>query len=300
MISTVKGRGAVLALIFLLSSLGVNAQLMEKLKQRAKEKGIETSDEVSYDITAYDPNMETGNEEGFEELDLESVQEFYDKDVVMALYDYEGRLVQTAYFDAETIAMRTEVNDSSTKPLYHDDKGKVYAYNDTDGQYENMTLLPSSSMGFMVAGLTTQVYKLPQEPYFEAYKALEDAGSGLNFLVLEMAFIYKPSHFKSDNYTPVKVACSRSSDCVRFSYNDPEYPGSYIQFDTQGRLNEFYINSTNEAFKDNPSGKFVFTYESCTVTLPDSVERSMMPGPLNKFLKLERGLEPWKHNKKDK
>lgn len=295
-----NNRSTILILLFLFTGTVASAQLMEKLKQRAKEKGIETSDEVSYDITAYDPNMETGDDERFEELDLKSVQDFYNEDVVMALFDSEGRLVQTAYFDAETIAMRTEVNDGSPKPLFHDDKGKVYAYNDIDGQYENMEILPSSSMGFMVAGLTTQMYKLPPEPYFEAMSALEEAGSGLNFLVLEMAFIYKPSHFGGDDYAMEKVSCNGSSDCVRFNYKDPEYPGSYIQFDAQGRLNEFYINSTNEAFKDNPAGKFVFKYESCSVKLPDSVERSMIPGPLNKFLKLERGLEPWKHNKKDK
>jgi len=293
-----KVRSAILVLLFLFTGAVANAQLMEKLKQRAKEKGIETSDEVSYDITAYDPNMDTGDDEDFEELDLKSAQEFYNRDVVMTLYGSDGSLTQTAYFDADVVAMRTEM-ESSPNPVYHDATGKVYAYNSNAGQYERMELLPSSSMGFLVAGMTTQVYQLPQQPYFEALKALEEIGSGLNFLVLEMAFIYHPSHFKGDNYISEKVSCSGSNECVRFNYSDPEYSGSYIQFDEQGRLNEFYISSENGAFEENPSGKFVFTYETCSVELPQAVERSLIPGPLNKFLKLERGLEPWKHNKKD-
>lgn len=88
--------------------------------------------------------------------------------------------------------MRTDLA-NGTKPVYHDDKGKVYAYNNDEGQYENIVLLPSSNMGFMVAGLTTQLYKLPHAPYFDALIALDKVGSGLNFLVLEMASSTSPS-----------------------------------------------------------------------------------------------------------
>ncbi len=288
-----------LILLFIFSSVVANGQLLEKLKERAKEKGIETSDEVTYDISAYDPDMDVSDGDDYEELELKSASDFYNKDVVMALYDYDGQLTHTSYFDAEVIAMRTELA-NGTKPAYHDDKGRFYGYNKDENQYESMVILPSSSMGFMVAGMTSQMYKLPHQPYFDALKALDKVGSGLNFLVLEMAFVYKPEHFGDEYYSPVKVSCNGSGDCTRFVYNDPEYPGSYIQFDERGRLDEFYINSTNDAFKDNPSGKFVFTYKECTVELPDAVEQSMVPGPLNKILNLERGLEPWKHNKKDK
>lgn len=271
---------------------------MDRLKKRAEEKGIEVSDEVTYDRSAYDPNMDVSDGDDYVALELGSVSEFYNKDVVMALYDQNGQLTQTSYFDSEGIVMRTEL-ENGTKSVYHDDKGRVYAYNGDENQYEDMALLPSTSMGFMVAGMTTQLYKLPHPPYFDALKALDKLGSGLNFLVLEMAFIYKPEHFQEAYYSPVKISCNGSQECVRFEYNDPEYPGSYIQFDEQGRLDEFYINSTQEKFKDNPAGRFVFTYKDTSVELPDSVERSMVPGPLNKILNLERGLEPWKYNKKD-
>ncbi|WP_242205177.1 hypothetical protein [Aestuariivivens insulae] len=279
-------------ILTLINCLSLQAQLLEKLKERAKEKGLQVK-EVSYDSTAVN--------RGFEEEEIpeiKSPRDFYNNDVVMALYNNDI-LVQTAFFDAETIAMRTE-QVSNPKPIYHDDQGKFYAYNKDKGQYETIKLLPASNMGFMTAGITTQAYKLPPEPYFNAYKTLEELGSGLNFLILELAFIYKPSHFtNNDYYIQETVTCINSSTCTRFNYNDPEYPDSYIQFDNQGRLNELYINSTNPKLKDEPKGKFVFSYRPCTVKIPDAVEQSMIPGPLGKIINLEKGLEPWKHNKKD-
>ena len=283
-----------LAILLLFSSQLTIAQLLDKLKQRAQERGMETR-ELSYDSTAYDSDAEVYEDERV----IRSAHDFYDKDVIMALYK-ENILIQTAYFDEETIAMRTE-QVGNPHPIYHDDSGKIYAYNGDEDQYETMTLLPSSSMGFMTAGMTTQFYKLPHEPYFNALKALDALGSGLNFLVLEMAFIYNPNHFRNNDYYIEKiVSCNGTNNCVKFIYDDPEYEGSYIQFDDQDRLDELYINSNNPKAQENPTGKFVFDYKPCSVKLPKAVERSMVPGPLGKILPLEKGLEPWKYNKADK
>jgi hypothetical protein len=158
-------------------------------------------------------------------------------------------------------------------------------------------------MGFMSVG-TAEIYKLPSEPYAEAYMFLAEKDIALDFMKVELAFIYKPQHFMDDDlYSAQNVTCNGIEQCVRFNYNDPEYEGSYIQFDVKGRLVEFNINSTSTQFSDdtkNSSGKFVYSYQECHVELPDAVEQSMIPGPLGKMLNLERGLEPWKHNKKDK
>ncbi|WP_282135445.1 hypothetical protein [Seonamhaeicola maritimus] len=273
------------------------AQLLDALKKRAKEKGLETQ-EVSYD-----PNAAQQNSTNYTEIEINKAEDFFTKDVIMETYDANGALVQTSFFDKEVIAMRTESR-VTPKPIYHDRKGKFYAYNAEIGKYENMSLLPSSSMGFMTAGMTTQVYKLPQDPYFEAFEALSNLDIAMNFLVLELAFIYKPFHFEDDAfYSLVEVKCGNST-CKRFNYNDNEYNGSYIQFDDQDRLVEFNIISTNKQLTQderNPSGKFKYYYKECEVILPeDVVERSMVPGPLGKIIPLEKGLEPWKHNKKDK
>lgn len=273
------------------------AQLLEKLKQGAKEKGLETR-EMSYDSTAYDASKDHSDEEEYE---LNSASDFFANDVVMDLYNKDGQLVQTSYFDAETIAMRTD-NRVTPKPVYHDSKGYVYAFNNDVDHYEKTSFLPGSSMGFMTAGLTTQVYKLPQEPYFEAFETLSKNDIALNFLMVELAFVYKPEHFEGDdNYRLQNVPCFPDV-CKRFYYNDPEYKGSYIQFDNKGRLVELNINSTNPQLDDskNPAGRFVYKYNECSVELPDAVEQSMVPGPLGKIIDLKKGLEPWKHNKKDK
>ncbi|TXG35071.1 hypothetical protein [Seonamhaeicola maritimus] len=282
--------------VFLLGSTA-QAQLLDALKKRAKEKGLETQ-EVSYD-----PNAAQQNSTNYTEIEINKAEDFFTKDVIMETYNANDALVQTSFFDKEVIAMRTESR-VTPKPIYHDRKGKFYAYNAEIGKYENMSLLPSSSMGFMTAGMTTQVYKLPQEPYFEAFEALSNLDIAMNFLVLELAFIYKPFHFEDDEaYSLSEVSCGNRT-CKRFNYNDQELKGSYIQFDDHDRLVEFYIISKGKQLTQderNPSGKFKYYYKESEVILPENVvERSMVPGPLGKIIPLEKGLEPWKHNKKDK
>ena len=286
----------ILFVFLLFTGFQAEAQLLDKLKERAKEKGLETR-EVSFDTTDNEKNRTTSFEE--EELQINSARDFFNKDVVMALYNAKGDLVQTSYFDAESIAMRTETV-VKRKPIYHDRKGKFYGYNEDKGYYETMSLLPASSMGFMMAGMIPQAYKLPPEPYLEAYSAIQELDLTISYLVLELALIYKPSHFMDDdNYTLQNITFP--DVCIRFNYNDPDYAGSYIQFDDKDRLIEFFITTTNPQYEtDNPTGKFVYTYRECHVQLPEAEEQSMIPGPLGKLIPLEKGLEPWKHNKKDK
>ncbi|MFC4721381.1 hypothetical protein ACFO5O_03535 [Geojedonia litorea] len=292
-----KTKILLLSALFLLIGFEAEAQLLDKLKQRAKEKGLETR-EVSFDSTAYNNDNNYNN---IQEVELETLRDFFTTDVIMALYNKDGQQVQTSFFDADVIAMRTK-QEGNPNPIYHDTKGMLYGFNVEEGHYEKMSILPASSMGFMMAGMTTQAYKLPPEPYYEAFEFLSEKDIALNFIVLELAFIYKPEHFEDDdNYTLQNITFP--DVCKRFNYNDPEYQGSYIQFDEKGRLVEFNINSTNPQFTDdskNSSGKFVYSYQECHVQLPEAIEQSMVPGPLGKMLNLERGLEPWKHNKKDK
>lgn len=284
----------------LLIGLGYNAQaqILDKLKQRAKEKGLETR-EVSYDTSLDEKNGANALE--MEDLTVNAAKDFFNKDVIMTMYDENGQYIQTLYFDSDVIAMRVE-SDTQPKPIYQDHKGMMYAYNEGEGYYEKVSILPSSSMGFMMAGMLPQAYKLPPEPYLEAFSALQELDLSISFLVLELAFVYKPHHFTGDDYyMPEKVSCNGSNNCTRFNYNDPDYKGSYIEFDDKGRLLELYINAIKPSMgEESSSGKFIYTYEDCSVKLPDAVEQSMIPGPLGKMLNLERGLEPWKHNKQDK
>lgn len=289
-------RQHLIAILLLISSQIISAQLLDALKKRAQERGMETR-EVSYDSAAYDPNALDYDEE----KEINSVYDFFTNDVVMKLYN-EGTLMQTAYFDKETIAMRTD-SKANPKPIYHDRKGKFYAFNEKLNQYESVSLLPASSMGFMMAGMIPQFYKLPQSPYLNAFEALAKMDIAINFYVLELAFIYEPKHFEdTDAYTKSITRCA-SGSCTKFSYNDPEYSGSYILFDTMGKLREFYIKTDVKqpsGDNKNQTGKFVFSYKPVDVTLPEAVEQSLVPGPLGKLIPLEKGLEPWKYNKADK
>ncbi len=295
-----KTKLIITTLLVVFSGFNAEAQLLEKLKKRAKEKGLETRD-ISFDSTDNVKNRSASSND--EELIINSAKDFFTTDVVMKLYYETEAVIQTQYFDADAIAMRTEDVSGQTKPMFHDSKGYFYAYNQELSSYEKATLLSSGMMGFMTASMIPQAYKLPPQPYLEVFRALEEKDIALNFLILELAFIYKPNHFEDDSYyTPSKTKCNNSDNCTKFSYNDSEYPGSYIQFDDKGRLSELYINTINPEVKkeDHPTGKFVYTYQNCSVKLPDAIEQSMIPGPLGKILNLEKGLEPWKHNKKDK
>ena len=91
-------------IVLLFLGTHVQAQLLDALKKRAEQKGLETR-EVSYDSTAYDASKDYSDEEDFA---IESASDFFTNDVVMDMYNKDGYLVQTSFFDAETIAMRTE------------------------------------------------------------------------------------------------------------------------------------------------------------------------------------------------
>ena len=295
-----KPKIIIISLLFLLSGFHTQAQLLNELKKRAKEKGLETR-EVSIDTSNNAINRTTSYEA--EELAINTAKDFFTTDVVMKLYYETNAVIHTQYFDSDAIAMRTEGVSGQLKPMFHDSKGYTYAYNEDLGHYEKNKLLSSGMMGFMMAGMIPQFYKLPPEPYLEVFQALEEKEIALNFLILELAFIYKQSHFEDDEYySPSIMKCNGSNNCVKFSYNDAEYPGSYIQFDELGRLSELFINTINPQVKeeDHPTGKFVYTYEDVSVKLPNAAELSIVPGPLRKLIPLEKGLEPWKHNKKDK
>ncbi|MBT8287593.1 MAG: hypothetical protein KJO00_06215 [Bacteroidia bacterium] len=282
-------------LVLLFTGFHAEAQLLEKLKKRAQEKGLETR-EVSYDSAENAKNRLYS--EG-EELEINTARDFFTTDVEMKMYYETDEVIRTQFFDAEAIAMRTEGVAGQIKPMFHDSEGYFYAFNPDVGGYEKNKLLSSGMMGFMTAGMIPKFYKLPAEPYLDAFKALEEKEITLNFLILELAFIYKKDHFEDDEYYIAEnVTCNGSNNCLRFKYNDPEYPGSYIQFDDKGRLAELYVNTINPMpEEEHPTGRFIYTYNPVSVNLPDAVE--IKSNPFGDMIDLNKGLEPWRHNKKD-
>ena len=295
-----KNRIYIIFIPLLFIGLHAEAQLLDKLKKRADEKGLATR-EKSIDTSENAKNRMAPGENA--ELVINTAKDFFTNDVVMKLYYKTNDVIHIQYFDADIVAMRTEMPDPAKKPLFHDSKGYAYAYNEKTLGYEKSKLMSSGMMGFMTAGLIPQYYKLPPGPYLEAFEKLEKNDLSLNFLILELAFIYKPDDFEVDPYyKPSRTRWNNFDSCIKFSYDDPEYPGSYIVFDKNGRLVELYINTIRPDIKeeDHPTGKFVYTYQDVNVKLPAAKEQSMIPGPFGEMLNFEKGLEPWKHNKKDK
>ena len=133
-------------------------------------------------------------------------------------------VIQTEYFDADAIAMRTEFPEPAKKPLFNDSKGFFVPTTKLKEPMRNRNCCLQVGWGFMTAGMIPQAYKLPPEPYLDAYQKLEEKDINLNFLVLEMAFIYKPGDFEDDSYyIPSKTKCNNSENCTKFSYMI-EYP----------------------------------------------------------------------------
>ncbi len=73
------------------------AQILDKLKERAQEKGLETR-EVSYDTTAIEITKSTNVAEA--ELSINSAKDFFNSDVIMTMFDENGNYIQTQFFDA--------------------------------------------------------------------------------------------------------------------------------------------------------------------------------------------------------
>ena len=69
-----KSRSISLITLSLFVAAICNGQLMDRLKKRAEEKGIEVSEEVTYDRSAYDPNMDISDGDDYVELEIESVR----------------------------------------------------------------------------------------------------------------------------------------------------------------------------------------------------------------------------------
>lgn len=73
-----------MSLALLFSGFQVEAQLLEKLKQRAEEKGLETN-EVSYDTTDNAKNRSTSYQE--EEMVVNSARDYFTKAATKLLFN---------------------------------------------------------------------------------------------------------------------------------------------------------------------------------------------------------------------
>ncbi len=202
-------------------------------------------------------------------IKTELKRSFYTHDVVIHTVNDKKEITES-FFDAEELAMRA-TSSKSEHPLFTDSEGYQYGFNEHNERWEKTGIMRSDAMSFMMPAISMSMLKLPPEPMLDATTEFKDKGLNLNtFLMVEWVFIYKPEDFRFYEYTEKKEPCETGSSCVTFMHNDPEYLGSYVQFDNEGRLSRIYVKVNNDYTQEE--GSFHFQYKPVSVRIPKAVE----------------------------
>ncbi len=280
-----------LILAFIISGFNAEAQILKKLKKKVEnttekvllkktEQKTEQVVETTFDSVANQKSKPASTNSQKPDPDAnkaklintEAKRSFYTSDVIVRTSDSKGKGSEY-YFDSEEIAARGTAPNSEY-PIYIDSEGYQYAYNDGEGRWEKTGLMKSDAMSLMMPMISMSMLKLPAGPTLEATEKFKDKGMNLNtFQIVEWAFIYKPEHFRTGEYEETTGPCPTGGNCPKFLYTDPEYKGSWVLFDKQGRLSEVYANvNTQQAQGD---GSYKFEYSPVTVNVPSAVEVKM-------------------------
>ena len=282
-----KERLLILSVLCLFIVTDGHSQILKKLKkqvEKTSEKVLlkktnektEKTVESAFD-TVLNPNSNKGkthansgeNSNTAKLINTEAKRSFYTSDVIVKTSDNKGE-GSTYYFDSDEIAARGTAPNSENE-IYIDSEGYQYGYNEGAGRWEKTGIMRSDAMSFMMPMMSTGILKLPVEPTLGTSKKLKEQGLNMNtFQIVEWAFIYKPEHFRNADYEETTAPCPDGGTCPKFLYTDPDYKGSWVLFDSKGRLSEIYANvNTQQAQGD---GSYRFTYQPVSVSIPDAVE----------------------------
>ena len=286
-----KNKTLITALLVLCFTLPSQAQFLKKLKQKAEQAAERTilrkTDEVVSQKTEKTIDDATTQKSKPQQAELKTLEpantalhkntsakrKIYKEDVIIKLHE-NGKLNQTQFFDANEIAVKLE--NSMPKPGYIDSEGFIYGYN--NGEYTKSSMLALQSQGLMVPTMLVDAYKLPPEPVMASLQKQNDLGITANPFngIVEFAFIYKPEHFKYENFKETKQTL-RGKTYTKFEFlNEPGYEGSYVLFDNQNRLVEIYTK-ISESTKGNQIGEMprqqgenliIYDYKPVEVNLP--------------------------------
>ncbi|MUP45691.1 hypothetical protein E0K83_08030 [Gramella sp. BOM4] len=289
-----KARLLIFSIGFMLTTTGSYGQIFKKIKkeiEKTTEKVILNKTEEKTEKTvegAFDsilnPNKTNATGETSETatnansnaaklVNTEAKRAFYTSDVIVKTSDNDGE-GSSYYFDSDEIAARGEAPDSKN-PIYIDSEGFNYGYNESEGRWEKTGIMRTDGMAFMMPAMSLGMLKLPAEPTLETSKKLKEQGLNMNtFQIVEWAFIYKPEHFRNGDYEETTAPCpGGGGSCPKFRYTDPEYKGSWVLFDEQGRLSEIYANVNTQQAQGIGSYKFI--YQPVSVSVPNAVEVKM-------------------------
>lgn len=294
-----KNKTLITVLLALCFTLPSQAQFLKKLKQKAEQAAERTilrkTDEVVSKKTEKTIDDATTSKKKQKQAPVPSEPEviepantalnkntaakkgFYKEDVVIKLLE-NGKLNQTQFFDAQEVAVKLESD--LPKPGYLDSEGFIYTYK--DGEYTKSSLVALQSQGLMVPSMLVESYKLPPEPVMANLEKQTDLGMTANPFngIVEFAFIYKPDHFRYEDFKETKQTV-RGQTYTKFEFlNEPGYEGSYVLFDHQNRLAEIYtkIEASTEGVEigEMPRKKgenlMVYEYQPVEVRLPEARE----------------------------
>ena len=178
------------------------------------------------------------------------------------LKDHKGK-TQTYIFDGKTVAMRVEFDPKEKqKPMYFDNAGYVYTSNKKQGYVKVPFEKLKKMMNFrtFVSGGVLPPIDFPDGSI--TYYGMDV--SPKKFPILEWAFVYKTVHFEGNaDFNKETLDCRGEGNCLKYTLINGTDAGSYVLFDSKGRLAEiFSINS----------GNAVYTYQDNPVQLPNARE----------------------------
>ncbi len=275
----------VISLIFICFS--AEAQILKKLKKQIENTTekvlLKKTDEKTEQVvgntidSVVNPNSnqknnippgETAKANEAKLINTEAKRSFYTNDVIVKTSDSKGKGSEY-YFDSDELAARGLA--PNAKEIYIDSEGYQYAYNEHAGRWEKTGLMKSDAMAFMMPAMSMGILKLPAGPGLDASKKLKEHGLNLNtFQIVEWAFIYKPEHFRNGDYEEISSACPGGGNCSKFIYKDPDYKGSWVLFDNQGRLSEIHAKVNTQQVQGD--GSYKFEYAPVSISVPEAVE----------------------------
>jgi hypothetical protein len=250
-----------------------DAQFLKKLSEKAGKAvdGIFGPD--STEVDGHESRLNAVDYNTAKNINTENKRAFYIHDLVIHTVNEKNENTDT-YFDAEEIASKM-TSSTSESPLYVDSEGFQYAYNEGEARWKKTGIMRTDAMSFAMPMMSMSMLKLPPEPILDASEDFKEKGMNMNtFMMVEWVFIYSPDDFRMDGYTEKKEPCENGSSCATFYYEDPEYKGSYVQFDSNGRLSKIVADANGQYAQG--SGTFEFDYDTpVSVSIPSATEVKM-------------------------
>jgi hypothetical protein len=257
-----------LLVIAVLSFCGnANAQIFKKLGKTVGDiLGPESSEADKKADDGVDYNTAKN-------INTENKRAFYTHDMVIHTVNERNETADW-FFDADELAMRGK-SSNLENPIFIDSEAYQYAYNDHTERWEKTGVMRTDALSFAVPTTSISTLKLPPEPMLDATQDFKDKGMTLNtFMIVEWAFIYSPDDFRIDGYTEKQESCENAISCPTFYYEDPEYKGSYVQFNSDGHLSKIIVQANNQYIQGTVS--FEFDYATpVSVSIPSATEVKM-------------------------